>query len=106
MKKSRSLRILIAHNVSRARTGGMSRTMSFIHDQIEQAGHSVDYFCAEDVRPSFQGRVARFSFPLLVRGRAVAAARALKPYDIINVHEPSAAAIARYKRAAGDPIVV
>ncbi|MEK6280876.1 MAG: glycosyltransferase family 4 protein [Acidobacteriota bacterium] len=106
MKKSRSLRILIAHNVSRVRTGGMSRTMSFIHDQIEQAGHSVDYFCAEDVRPSFQGRVARFSFPLLVRSRAVAAARAHRPYDIINVHEPSAAAIVRYKRAAGDPIVV
>lgn len=84
----------------------MSRTMSFIHDQVEQAGHSVDYFCAEDVRPSFQGRAARFSFPLLVRSRAVAAARALKPYDIINVHEPSAAAIVRFKRAAGDPIVV
>src|SRR2546421_624377 len=106
MKRSPSLSILLAHNVSRARTGGMSRTMSFIHDQLAQAGHVVDYFCAEDVRPQFQGRLVRFAFPLLVRSHAVVAARALKPYDIINVHEPSAAAIATYRRAAGNPIVV
>jgi len=104
MKKS--LKILVAHNVSKARTGGMSRVMGFTHDQIERAGHVVDYFCADDAPQRFQGRVARFAFPLLVRSHAIAAARSGRPYDIINVHEPSAAAIARYRRAAGNPIVV
>ena len=80
--------------------------MRFIHDQVVRAGHAVDYFCAEDVPARWQGRISRFAFPLLVRRRAVAAARAGKPYDIINVHEPGAAAIAKFRRAAGNPIVV
>lgn len=80
--------------------------MSFIHDQLAQAGHTIDYLCAEDVPPRLQGRLARFAFPLLVRRCAVAAARTGRPYDIVNVHEPGAAAIATYKRAAGNPIVV
>jgi glycosyltransferase involved in cell wall biosynthesis len=106
MKTTRPLRILVAHNVPGARTGGMSRTMGFIHDQLAQAGHTIDYFCAEEVPPRFQGRLARFAFPLLVRRFAIAAARAGRPYDIVNVHEPGAAAISKYKRAAGNPIVV
>lgn len=80
--------------------------MSFIHDQLAQAGHVVDYFCSEDVPPRFQGRAARFAFPLLVRRRAIDAARSGQSYDIINAHEPSAAAIATYRRAAGNPIVI
>lgn len=106
MNTAQPLRILVAHNVPAARTGGMSRTMCFIHDQLAQAGHTIDYLCADEVPPQFQGRLSRFAFPLLVRRRANAAARAGKPYDIVNVHEPSAAAIAKYKRAAGNPIVV
>ena len=80
--------------------------MSFIHDQLAQTGHVVDYFCSEDVPSRFHGRTARFAFPLLVRRRAIASAQAGQPYDIINVHEPSSAAIAKYRRAAGNPIVV
>src|SRR5438105_4245925 len=106
MNMNRSLRILVAHNVPKARTGGMSRVMGLIHDQLAQAGHVVDYCCAEDVSPQLQGRIARFTFPLLVRRRAVTAARSGRPYDIVNVHEPSAAAIATSKHAAGNPIVV
>lgn len=100
------LRILVAHQVSRRRTGGMSRIMGFIHDQLSAAGHSVDYFCAEDIPSSLNGRKARFTFPLLVRRHAITAARAGRPYDLINVHEPSAAAISTLKRAAGNPVVV
>lgn len=103
----KSLRILVAHNVSRIRsTGGMFRIMGFIHDQIANSGHSVDYLCAEDLRAGRNGRLARFTFPLLVRHHAVSAARAGKAYDLINVHEPSAAAISIYKVAAGNPVVV
>ena len=106
MKTRQALRILVAHNVPRAPTGGMSRTMVFIHDQLAKAGHEIDYLCSDDVPPQFQARLSRFAFPLLVRRHAIAAARAGRPYDVVNVHEPSAAAISKYKRAAGNPIVV
>lgn len=102
----KSLNILVAHNVPRARNGGMSRTMGFIHDYLVHAGHAVNYFCAEEIPSGLNGRWSRFTFPFLVRRHAVAAARAGKPYDLINVHEPSAAAISAYKDAAGNPVVV
>lgn len=102
----RSIRILVAHQVPSARNGGMSRIMGFIHDQLVAAGHSVDYFCSEDVPPAITGRLARFAFPWLVRRQAIAAARAGRPYDVINVHEPSSSAISILRRAAGNPLVV
>jgi len=104
--KGKPLRILVAHQAPRARTGGMSRLMGFIHDQVGLAGHVVDYFCADDVPHALNGRLARFSFPLLVSRRAIAAAQLGHPYDIINVHEPSASAISNMKRVAGNPRVV
>jgi glycosyltransferase involved in cell wall biosynthesis len=84
----------------------MSRLMSFAHDQIVQAGHSVDYFCSEDVPASFRGRLSRFVFPLMVLEHARSAARKGRPFDVINVHEPSGAAISLLKATAGNPRVV
>ena len=103
---SRQLRILVAHNVSRQLTGGMSRLMGFIHQELVLAGHSVDYCCAEDLPASLNGRMSRFSFPMMVFRHARAAARQGRPYDIVNVHEPSGAAIGLLKRLAGRPRVV
>ncbi|MDO8794009.1 MAG: glycosyltransferase family 4 protein [Vicinamibacterales bacterium] len=100
------MRILVAHNVSGARNGGMSRLMGFVHDEIIKAGHAVDYLCTEDLPAGLRGRLARFAFPILVYRYAVAAARSGKPYDIINVHEPCAAAISLFKARAGHPAVV
>jgi glycosyltransferase involved in cell wall biosynthesis len=102
----RPLRILVAHNVSKSRNGGMSRIMGYVHDYVVQAGHVVDYFCAEDFPQAFRGRSARFVFPLMVFQRARDAARSDRPYDVINVHEPSGSAIALLKRMAGGPRVV
>jgi glycosyltransferase involved in cell wall biosynthesis len=101
------MHILVAQNASRAKTGGASRVMGFIHEEIEKVGHVVDYLCADDVPTSMQGKFARFTFPLLVRRRALAAGRVGNPYDIITVHEPSAAAVVTARRALGHvPIVV
>lgn len=100
------MRILVAHNVGRARTGGMSRIMGFIHDRVAEAGHEVEYLCAEDLPAQHRGRRARFAFPFLVRRRAVEAARSGRPFDIVNVHEPQAAVIGHWRRAAGNPRVV
>jgi glycosyltransferase involved in cell wall biosynthesis len=72
----------------------MSRMLGFVHDEVARHGHRVDYFCAEDVPRRLNGRAGRFTFPLLLLRHAAAAARAGRPYDIINVHEPSAAAVA------------
>jgi hypothetical protein len=79
----------------------MSRIMGFIHDQLVASGHSVDYFCSDDIPPSLGGRLSRFAFPLLVRNRAVTAYRKGIGYDLINVHEPNSSMIATFKRAAG-----
>lgn len=103
---SRPLRILIAHQVPNNRGGGMSRIMGFIHDQLVSAGHTVDYLCAEALPAYWPRRTARFVFPWLVRQRAVAARRAGRPYDLINVHEPSSAAIAIAPAAAGRAVLV
>ena len=92
---SRPLRILVAHNVLRDRPGGMSRIMERIHAEVARAGHTVDYFCTEDAPPAARGRWGRFFFPHAVRRRAVAAASAGRPYDVVNVHEPSGSAITR-----------
>jgi glycosyltransferase involved in cell wall biosynthesis len=102
----RPLRILVAHNVSRQPNGGMSRLMTFIHDRLADSGHVVDYFCAEDVPQTLSGRLSRFSFPILVLRHAARAAREGRPYDLVNVHEPSSAAMTAFKTQAGNPVVV
>src|SRR6185503_12566041 len=101
------MRILVAHNVPRARTGGMSRLMAFIHDRIEAAGHDVDYFCADDVPAAWAGWWGRrVSFPMAVRARAIDAYRIGRPYDIVNVHEPSAARVLAGRTAHAASVVV
>lgn len=101
------MRILVAHQVPSERTGGMSRIMGFIHDELVSSGHQVDYFCAEDVPSGWRGPLGRrFGFQLLLRRAAVEAARRGAAYDIVNVHEPDALPITRWKKAAGSPAVV
>lgn len=100
------MRILVAYNTPAARTGGMSRIMALTHDYVAAAGHEVDYFRAEEVPAHWQGRQARLTFPWALHRYAVQAARRGQPYDVINVHEPSAALVASTKKAAGNPAVV
>ena len=100
------MRILVAHNVPRARTGGMSRIMGFIHDEIAREGHEIDYFTSDDLPARRHGALSRFAFPALVARHALSAARAGRPYDILNVHEPSAAVAAALRRAGRLPPLV
>jgi glycosyltransferase involved in cell wall biosynthesis len=101
------MRILVAHQVPRARTGGMSRIMAFIHDRLESAGHAVEYFCADDVPASWAGWWGRrVSFPIAIRAKTIEADRRGRPYDIVNVHEPSAAPLLIGRRAHAAAIVV
>jgi glycosyltransferase involved in cell wall biosynthesis len=102
----RPLRILVAQNLLHNRTGGMSRMLTFIHEQVERDGHTVEYFGAEQVPARFGGFWARFSFPLLLRRYVVTAARAGRPYDVLNVHEPSASAVACFRGPANWPRLI
>lgn len=88
------MRILVAHNVDRRRTGGMSRIMELIHDEVAAEGHVVDWLTAEDVPPRWRGSRARIAFPLLVWQRARDEARKGRPYDLVNVHEPHSMPVA------------
>lgn len=83
------MRILVAHNVPRARNGGMSRIMGEIHDRIPA---QVDYLTAEDIPERHRNRWLRFVFPYLVY-RKVREGN----YDIVNVHEPSGGLVALLK---------
>jgi glycosyltransferase involved in cell wall biosynthesis len=80
--------------------------MGFIHDELVKEGFVVDYLCADDVPEAWGGRLAKFYFPWLVYRHGVRAARAGRPYDVINVHEPSGAIITKWRQAAGNPFVV
>ena len=95
------MRILVAHNVPRARTGGMNRTMGFIHDRVARDGHTVDEFTADDAPGYARGRWDRFGFPWAVYRHALEANRLGRGYDLINVHEPSAAVVVGLKRRLG-----
>ncbi len=84
----------------------MSRIQSFTGDVVAAAGHRVEYFCAEEAGRAGAGRLARFAFPLAVLRHVRRRARSGEPYDIVNCHEPSAAALAVGRRLAGDPRLV
>jgi glycosyltransferase involved in cell wall biosynthesis len=89
------MKILVAHNVPRARNGGMSRIQGLIHDEIERLGATVEYFGSDDVPARMQNRTIRFTFPYLVWQRAREG-----NFDIVNVHEPAGALISLLKGRA------
>src|SRR5262245_17613239 len=100
------MRILVAHNVPRKRTGGMSRLMGFLHDRVAARGFEVADFCADDAPWYARGRWSRFGFPWAVYRHALAEYRKGRGYDVLNVHEPSAAAVLALRRRIGNPAVV
>jgi len=81
--------------------------MSFTGDVLAAAGHHVEYYCAAEAAAyGVHGRLARFTFPIAVLRHARARARQGVPFDIVNCHEPAAAAITLGRRFAGNPLVV
>jgi glycosyltransferase involved in cell wall biosynthesis len=84
----------------------MSRIMGEIHDRIARDGTDVDYFCRDDFAWGGHGRLGRHGFPLALFAHAAAAARAGRPYDLINVHEPSAATLVAWRARIGNPAIV
>lgn len=84
----------MAHDVPLQRSGGMSRIMGFLHDRVAAAGHEVEYFTAEEVPAPLRGRIRRFGFPALLWQHVRARQGGPRPFDVVNAHEPVAAALA------------
>jgi glycosyltransferase involved in cell wall biosynthesis len=100
------MRILVAHLVGAARSGGMSRLMGRVHDELASNGHHVEYLTADDVAPALRGRAGRVAFQWLVRQAVRAAAGRGQPFDIVNVHEPHGAVVASIRAGLGPTAVV
>ena len=100
------MRILVAHVVGTARPGGMSRLMGRAHDELERSGHEVAYLSADNVGAAARGRAGRFLFPWTVRKAVRDAARRGTPYDVVNVHEPHGALVARLRAGQNGTAVV
>lgn len=100
------MRILVAHLVGSARSGGMSRLMGRAHDELERAGYEVSYLSADDVGPAVRGRGGRVLFPWYVRRAVRDAVRQGRPYDVVNVHEPHGAPVAALRNGQNGTAVV
>ena len=82
----------------------MTRIMRFTHSRLASRGYDVSYLHAEDV--AARATLRRFAFPLGVFRHVRAEARAGRPYDIVNVHEPSALMLLLGRGDSGNPRVV
>ena len=92
------MNILRIADVPNDRTGGMSRYIQFVTAELQAAGHHVDLLFAEDLGGLISGRLRRFASPAraarLVWSRIANGQR----YDVVEIHEPLAAAYAAARR--------
>ena len=86
------LRILRVADVSRDAAGGMRGYMLSSGAALEQRGHSVAYWFSEDLRlPSVTGKLRRILMPWLIATKVLRSRRVRNGFDIVEIHEPSAA---------------
>jgi glycosyltransferase involved in cell wall biosynthesis len=98
-------RVLVAHNVKRGDWGGMARMMESVHAELESFGWKTEYFTADDMPASGGRRFRRYAFPWYARRRAREAFLRGEPYEVINIHEPSGAALVFGKSRLGEPAI-
>jgi glycosyltransferase involved in cell wall biosynthesis len=65
--------------------------MHFTGDVMRAAGHHVDYVFTEDLGPVKVHRLRRYVVPYRVAKTVVSRHRQHGPYDVVEIHEPSAA---------------
>ncbi len=88
------MRILRVANVADNRMGGMARVMHFTSEQLVASGHEVDFLFNQDLRTRLPARFDRFCVPIRIVQLVFRSIRAGRNYDVVEIHEPSAAAYA------------
>jgi glycosyltransferase involved in cell wall biosynthesis len=100
-----SLRVLRVADVTNNRSGGMSRTMHSTGDELIRRGHQVEYLFCEDLNVSCRPQFRRFQVPRRIVERVRQRMQGGRPIDVVEVHEPAAAAYA-WNRAHLPPLVI
>lgn len=99
------LRVLRVADVTDNRSGGMSRTMYATGDELARRGHLVEYRFCEHLAVSCRPQFRRFAIPRRIVRLVREELAAGKQWDVVEVHEPAAAAYA-WNRASLPPLVV
>jgi glycosyltransferase involved in cell wall biosynthesis len=97
---TRPLRILRVANIPDNRTGGMSRYIHFVSDELRASGHHVEHVFADALQRPGDGRMARFAVPVRVVREVRRRLGGGVHYDVVEVHEPIAAGYAVARLAA------
>src|SRR5262249_10244221 len=89
-------------------TGGMSRYMHFVTDELRAAGHRIDLVFHEDLHCSAAGQTRRLAVPRAVVRLVKDHLRWGHRYDAVEVHEAIAAgyALARRMNRSLPPLIV
>jgi glycosyltransferase involved in cell wall biosynthesis len=85
------MRILRVADVRDVRTEGMQRAMYGTGDVLQSRGHLVDYLFREMIPAPGPEKLRRFLVPLRVPRIVRARARQGREYDVVEIHEPTAA---------------
>jgi glycosyltransferase involved in cell wall biosynthesis len=93
-----SFRLLRIADVDNDRTGGMSRTMHCTGDELRTLGHTVDYWWGDRFPSSAPFQFRRFIVPRRVVRLMRELLRDGPRPDVVEVHEPVAAAYAWCRR--------
>lgn len=81
------MKILVVYNVPNNRTGGASRYVHYVRDELIAMGHRVDLMFAEDVPAPFSSRrLAGLTYPVFMLAPMYRTMRRNGPYDIVNIH--------------------
>ena len=86
------MKILRIADVADNRTGGMTRVMYGSGDALVRLGHKVDYVYGPALGHVSSAKFRRFVIPMRAASQAVHMHRAGGNYDIVELHEPIAAA--------------
>ena len=93
------MRILKVANIGPGRSTGVGRVMHETADELGRMGHQVDLMFDGDVSRLGRGGPAdRVTFPLALVRVVRQWMRDRGPYDVVEIHEPSAAAYALFRR--------
>jgi glycosyltransferase involved in cell wall biosynthesis len=90
--------ILRIADVPDTRTGGMTRYIHGATDELVRAGHRVDLVFADQLAAGRFGRWRRFTTPLVAVREVTRRLTAGTRYDVVEIHEPIAAAYAARRR--------